>query len=85
MPRSPWLASAGWRKKAGCPVEDSVEAILRAIWPLLPMPVTATRPVAWRMIATLLPKAADSRVANDACRALRPSISASRVWRAEAT
>jgi hypothetical protein len=29
MPRSPWLASAGWTKKAGVPVLDSVEAILR--------------------------------------------------------
>ena len=30
MPRSPWLASAGCRKKAGWPVEASVAAILRA-------------------------------------------------------
>src|SRR5258708_8142152 len=44
MPRSPWLASAGWTNCAGVPVEEKVEAILRAIWPLLPMPVTATRP-----------------------------------------
>ena len=29
MPRSPWLASAGWTKKAGVPVEARVEAILR--------------------------------------------------------
>ena len=46
MPRSPWLASAGWTKMAGVPVEASVAAILRAIWPLLPMPVRMTRPVA---------------------------------------
>ncbi len=29
MPRSPWLASPGCRKKAGVPVEDRVAAILR--------------------------------------------------------
>jgi hypothetical protein len=29
MPRSPWLASAGWTKKAGVPVEASVAATLR--------------------------------------------------------
>ena len=29
MPRSPWLASAGWTKNAGVPVEASVAAILR--------------------------------------------------------
>ncbi len=31
MPRSPWLASAGWTKKAGVPVEASVAAILAPI------------------------------------------------------
>ena len=30
MPRSPWLASAGWTNSAGVPVEASVAAILRA-------------------------------------------------------
>ena len=45
MPRSPWLASAGWTNSAGVPVEASVAAILRATWPLLPMPVTTTRPL----------------------------------------
>ena len=44
MPRSPWLASAGCTKYAGVPVLDSVEAILRAMWPDLPMPLTMTRP-----------------------------------------
>src|SRR3546814_177801 len=44
MPRSPWLASPGWTKRAGVPVEARVAAILRATWPLLPMPVTVTRP-----------------------------------------
>ena len=44
MPRSPWLASAAWTKNAGVPVEASVAAILRAMWPDLPMPVTIKRP-----------------------------------------
>ncbi len=44
MPRSPWLASAGCTKKAGVPVEASVAAVLRPTWPLLPMPITTTRP-----------------------------------------
>ena len=44
MPRSPWLASAGCMKKAGVPVEARVAAILRAMWPDLPMPLTTTRP-----------------------------------------
>src|SRR5215831_15027376 len=28
MPRSPWLASAGWTKKAGVPVDDKIAATL---------------------------------------------------------
>ena len=44
MPRSPWLASPGWTNCAGVPVEARVEAILCPTWPLLPMPVTITRP-----------------------------------------
>ncbi len=44
MPRSPWPASAAWTKNAGVPVEASVAASLRAMWPDLPMPVTTTRP-----------------------------------------
>ncbi len=44
MPRSPWLASAGCTKNAGVPVDASVAAILRPTWPLLPMPMTTTRP-----------------------------------------
>src|SRR3954451_3806321 len=44
MPRSPWLASAGWAKSAGVRVDARLAAILRATWPLLPMPVTTTRP-----------------------------------------
>ena len=44
MPRSPWLASAGCTNMAGVPVEARVAAILRPTWPLLPMPITTTRP-----------------------------------------
>lgn len=39
-----WLASAGCMKNAGVPVEAMVAAILRPMWPLLPMPLTITRP-----------------------------------------
>lgn len=49
MPMSPWEASPGCTKKAGVPVLASVAAILPAICPLLPMPVTTTRPVVPRM------------------------------------
>ena len=66
MPRSPWLASAGWTKSAGVPVEASVAAILRATWPLLPMPVTTTRP-------------ADPRPAGRPRRAKRRSIASARL------
>src|SRR6202049_263192 len=44
MPRSPGLASATCTKNPGVPVDASVAAMLRAIWPDLPMPVTTTRP-----------------------------------------
>ena len=60
MPRSPWLASPGWTKSAGVPVEAKVEAILRATWPLLPMPVTTTRPRAAAQRSSAAPKAASS-------------------------
>ena len=49
MPMSPWEASPGCTKKAGVPVLASVAAILPAICPLLPMPVTTTRPFVPRM------------------------------------
>ncbi len=52
MPRSPWLASPGCMKNAGVPVEARVEAILLPMWPDLPMPVTTTRPLAAKIIAT---------------------------------
>ena len=49
MPMSPWDASPGCTKKAGVPVLANVAAILPAICPLLPMPVTTTRPAVSRM------------------------------------
>ena len=56
MPRSPWLASLGCTKKAGVPVEARVAATLRPTWPLLPMPVTITRPRASRISSTAATK-----------------------------
>ena len=44
IPISPWLASPGCTKKAGVPVLARVAAILPAMWPDLPMPVTTLRP-----------------------------------------
>jgi len=52
MPRSPWIPSAGCRKKAGVPVDAMVEAIFWPISPDFPMPVTTTRPLAPRIICT---------------------------------
>ena len=45
IPRSPWQASPGCTKNAGVPVLARVAAILLAMWPDLPMPVTTTRPL----------------------------------------
>ena len=64
MPRSPWLASAGWTNSAGVPVEASVAAILRATWPDLPMPETITRPRACSISATAAAKAPSSVAAS---------------------
>src|SRR5262245_15652153 len=47
-PRSPWIASAGWRKSAAVPVLFSVAAIFWQLMPDLPMPVRTTRPRHWR-------------------------------------
>ena len=44
IPRSPCSASAACRNKAGVPVELKVATTFCAIIPLLPMPVTTTRP-----------------------------------------
>ena len=43
-PMSPWTASPGCRNSAGVPVELRVAAIFCAMMPLLPIPVTTTRP-----------------------------------------
>ncbi len=69
MPRSPWLASAGCTKMAGVPVDASVAAILRPMWPLLPMPITTTRPLHSSICCTACAKGAPVR-------ALRPSTAA---------
>ena len=60
MPRSPWLASAGWTNWAGVPVEAKVAAILVAMWPLLPMPLTITRPLTPSSVSTAAAKAPSS-------------------------
>ena len=68
MPRSPWLASAAWTKKAGVPVEAKVAAILRPIWPDLPSPVTISRPLAFRIRSAAATKGArrsDCSAADD--------------------
>lgn len=61
MPRSPWLASPGCMKNAGVPVEAMVEAIFPPTWPDFPMPVTTTRPLASRIVATAARKLSPSR------------------------
>ena len=54
LPRSPWLASAGWTNCAGVPVEENVAAILFAICPLLPIPVTTILPLVLNIVLTTL-------------------------------
>ena len=44
MPKSPCAASPGWTKNADVPVLAKVAAILRPIWPDLPIPITTTFP-----------------------------------------
>ena len=65
MPRSPWLASLGCTKKAGVPVEANVAAIFWPTWPLLPMPVTMTRPLAAASAATAAPNGGRSCCSSD--------------------
>ena len=81
MPMSPWLASAGCRKKAGVPVLASVAAILRPTCPDLPMPVTTTRPLQARHRRQAATKAAPTR----SCRASRARVSIASARRAAAT
>src|SRR5579862_281281 len=80
IPRSPWLASAGWTNCARVPVDARVAAILRATWPLLPMPVTITRPVATAIMSSAAPKAPLSAAASSC----NPAISARMTRRATA-
>ncbi len=60
-PRSPWIASAGWRKSEGLPVEASVAEIFWAMIPLLPMPVATTRPVQAKSVSTARSKLSSRR------------------------
>src|SRR5690554_2797658 len=61
MPMSPWLASPGCTKNAGEPVLARVAAILRPIWPDLPIPVTTIRPGHWISVAQARSKSPSSR------------------------
>ncbi len=83
MPRSPWLASPGCTKNAGVPVEAKVAAILRAMWPDLPMPLTMTRPLASRIISTAAMKGCPRPSCMAAARAVTPPASASSVRKAD--
>jgi hypothetical protein len=85
MPRSPWPASAACTKKAGVPVEASVEATLRATWPDLPSPVTMTRPLARRIRSTEAANAAPSGPCNAAAIAAMPWLPTSSVRSADCT
>ena len=63
-PASPCRGRRGWLRPgctniAGVPVEASVAAILRPTWPLLPMPITTTRP----RHASIAPQRGDEAVA----------------------
>src|SRR4029077_12038732 len=79
MPRSPWMASAGWRKCAGVPVLESVAAIFWQMMPDLPMPVRMTRPRQSRRSSTARFNRSSSRSASartaaaSVCRTLRAS------------
>ncbi len=75
MPRSPWLASLGCTKYAGVPVEESVAATFSPTWPLLPIPVTITRPRQARKDWTASAKLPISSLASAAFSAFKPSVS----------
>ncbi len=64
IPKSPCSASTGCRYSAGVPVELSVAAILRAISPLFPIPVTTTRPAQPNINSTARWNASRHRPAN---------------------
>jgi hypothetical protein len=52
---------AGCTNIAGVPVDASVAAILRPMWPLLPMPMTTTRPVTASILHTWQKKSGPRR------------------------
>ena len=86
MPKSPWLASAGCTNMAGVPVDASVAAILRPTWPLLPIPITTTRPRVANISSMARIKAACCApgAAKRACRPRRAAASMSKVSSAKA-
>ncbi|CFW08221.1 Uncharacterised protein [Bordetella pertussis] len=60
------MASAACTKKAGVPVEARVAASLRAMCPVLPMPLTTTRPRQASSMPTTCTKLSSSRAARSA-------------------
>jgi len=84
-PRSPWLASAGCTKCAGVPVDASVAAILRAMWPDFPIPLTITRPLTAMIVSTAREKSPFSvspsdSIAADAYSSTRRAAARSPMW-----
>src|SRR5882762_336255 len=81
MPRSPCTASTGCMNRAGVPIELRVAAILRAMMPLLPMPVTTTRPrqasINWTALskASAMGPASRSASARSASASMRTTFS----------
>src|SRR4051812_15838460 len=79
-PRSPWIASAGCRKKDAVPVLVNVAAILRQMMPDFPIPVRMTRPLQRRSNCT----AASNRSSSRSTSARMAAASVSRTLRASA-
>ena len=78
IPISPWLASVGWIKKDGVPVEDNVAEIFLPIWPDFPTPVTITLPFDLKIIFT----ASSKFESKNSFSRFIPSISSFNTWRA---
>src|SRR5450830_550217 len=83
MPRSPCAASAGCTNRAGVPVDAKVAAILRPIWPDLPMPDTTTRPLQFSSSETACPTLLS--VSRRECSAISASASICRASRASSS
>src|SRR5213592_2173642 len=64
IPKSPCNESTGWRNAAGVPVEVKVAAILRAMSPDFPTPLTITRPFACASSVTARAKVSPRRWAS---------------------